>query len=152
MWSKLTDVPPRAFDGSPDDIAALDFIDYEAGHHPEGLAGAAVIWAGVLVATGALTWAIGDEQHWVLMADQVLPRALIFPYARIAELNQTIYPQYRKYQWLMDEAVMRLWMGGGFDDYTELKLLSQIDKHSQGYFDSAKHSIDEMRGRRNGSQ
>src|SRR5829696_3174810 len=67
MWAKLIDVPQRAFDGGREDIDALDFIDYETGQHPKGLAGAAVIWGGVLAATGALSWAIGDEQHFVLV-------------------------------------------------------------------------------------
>ena len=63
MWSRLKNVPERRFDGRREDIDALDFIDYEAGQHPEGLAGAAIIWGGVLASTGALSWAIDDEQH-----------------------------------------------------------------------------------------
>src|SRR4051812_28056301 len=77
MWAKLKNVPQRAFDGSREDIAALDFIDYEAGHHPEGLAGAAIIWGGVLEATGTLSWALGDGQHIVLVGDPDHPRTLI---------------------------------------------------------------------------
>ncbi|MCE9590735.1 MAG: hypothetical protein K8S99_09450 [Planctomycetes bacterium] len=128
MWAELKDVPHRPFDGSRDDIDALDFIDYEAGHHPEGLAGAAVIWGGVIVATGALSWAIGDDQHFVLVGDPHWPRALIFPYARVAELSGSSSPQYGKYQWLLEEAVLRLSMQGfGGDVEQKLRALLRIE-------------------------
>jgi hypothetical protein len=80
----------RAFAGSREDIDALDFIDYEAGSHPEGLAGAAVIWGGVLESTGVLSWAVGDEQHWVLTVNPNCRQALIVPYARVAEIQSLV--------------------------------------------------------------
>lgn len=140
MWPKLKNVPERRFDGGRDDIDALDFIDYEAGHHPEGLAGAAVIWGGVLASTGVLSWAIGDEQHWVLVGDPDYPRALIFPYARVAEINHSSGPQFGKYEWLLEEAVLRL-AYLGFGDEEEAKLRALLVIESEGFFDFAKRGI-----------
>ena len=140
MWATLKNVPERRFDGSREDIDALDFIDYEAGSHPEGLPGAALIWGGVLASTQVLSWAIGDEQHWVLVADPDWPRALIFPYARVAELDHSSGPQYGKYEWLLEEAVLRLtFLGFGEDD--EAKLRALLDVEADGFFDFAKRGI-----------
>lgn len=132
MWKELKNVPRREFDGGREDIDALDFIDYEAGRHPEGLAGAAIIWGGVLVATGALSWAIGDEQHFVLVGDPDFPRALIFPYARIAEIHHSSCPQFGKFKWLLDEVILRL-CAQGFDDEHEQKLRSLLSADHEGF-------------------
>jgi hypothetical protein len=139
----LKNVPERRFDGGREDIDALDFIDYEAGEHPEGLAGAAVIWGGVLVATGALEWAVGDEQHFVLFTDVGYPRALIFPYARVAELNHSSGPQHGKYEWLLEEAVLRL-SYLGFDQEVEEKLRALLDVEADGFFDFARRGIERL--------
>ena len=140
MWAKLKNVPHRAFDGSREDIDALDFIDYEAGNHPEGLPGVAVLWGGVLASTGVLSWAIGDEQHWVLVGDPDWPRALIFPYARVAEIKHTSGPQFGKYEWLLEEAVLRL-TNLGFGDDEEAKLRALLDIEPEGFLDCAKRGI-----------
>jgi hypothetical protein len=143
MWAKLKNVPHRTFDGSREDIDALDFIDYEAGHHPEGLAGAAVMWGGVLAATGVLSWAIGDEQHFVLLGDPNYPKALVYPYARIAEINHSSVPQFGKYEWLLEEAVLRLTCLG-FSELEEAKLRALLDVEPDGFFDFAKRGIDRL--------
>jgi hypothetical protein len=142
MWGKLKNVPERAFDGSRADIDALDFIDYESGDHPEGLAGAAVIWGGVLVGTGVLSWAVGDEQHFVLVGDPA-ERALIFPYARVAEINHSWGPQYGKYEWLLEEVVLRL-TGLGFGAEHEAKLRAVLDVDEDGFFDFVRRGIERL--------
>lgn len=79
MWAGLRNVPRRAFDGAPEDLHALSFIDYEAGEHPEGIAGAAIIWGGVLVKTGVFEWAVADDTHLVLITTFDYPRVRDFP-------------------------------------------------------------------------
>jgi hypothetical protein len=143
MWAKLRNVPRRNFDGSRDDINALDFIDYEADSHPEGLPGAAIIWGGVLAATGALSWAIGDEQHFVLVAASDYLSALIFPYARVAEIRHSSVPQFGKYEWLLEEAVLRL-CNSGFDVDIEQKLRSLLDLNEGGFISNAKRGIESL--------
>ena len=139
MWAKLKNVPPRAFDGSRDDLDALDFIDYEAGHHPQGLVGAAIIWGGVLAATGLVTWAFADEQL-VLVGDPDYPRALIFPYARLIELECSSHPQYGKYEWLFEEAVLRLSLEFGDEAIAKLRPLLHIE--AEGFMDRARSTIE----------
>jgi hypothetical protein len=108
MWGKLANVPERRFDGSREDIDALDFIDYEAGHHPDGLRGAAIILGGVLVATGALSWAIGLNGDLVLVADPVYPRVLINICPRVEEINGSSHPQDGKYECILEEIILVL--------------------------------------------
>lgn len=112
MWGKLQNVPSRAFEGGREDIDTLDFIDYEAGFHPEGDAGAAVIWGGVIVATGLLSWAVGDEKHFVLanLIEPDFDRVMIIPYTRIAEVRPSFPRGNEMFNWLLEEAVLRLCM------------------------------------------
>lgn len=140
MWAELKNVPERRFDGCRQDINALDFIDYEAGHHPEGLAGTAVIWGGVFAKTGLLSWAIGDEQHWVLVGDIDWPRALIFPYARVAEINHSAGPQFGKYEWLLEETILRL-ISLGVGEEEAAKLRALLVAESESFLDFAKGAI-----------
>ena len=106
MWVGLKQVPPRRFAGDPEDINALDFIDYEAGHHPQGLAGAAIIWGGVLAGAG-LSWAVGEGSQLFLVDTIDTPWATINPYARVAEINCSA-PQFGKYSWALEEAVLHV--------------------------------------------
>jgi hypothetical protein len=89
----------------------------------------------------------GDEQHWVLFTDVGYPRALVFPYARVVELNRSSGPQYGKYEWLLEEAVLRL-SYLGFDAEVETKLRGLLDVELDGFFDFAKRGIERLDTRR----
>jgi hypothetical protein len=145
FWAAFETLPPRRFDGCREDIDALDFIDYElGGDHPMGLEGAAVVWAGVLVAAGALEWAIGDERHFVLVAGSGLPRAMIWPYARVAELDRSSVPQFGKYDWLLEEAVLRLWgLGLPASAEAEERLFALL-RNSESFLHCARRGIPKL--------
>lgn len=127
LWATLRGayVPPCTFNGDSADIDALDWIDYEAGFHPLGLQGAAIIWGRVLVATGALQWAVGNEQHLILTSTCVYPRVMIFPYGRVVEIQNSSTPQYGKFEWILQEAVLRL-CAHDFDEEQAKKLRSLV--------------------------
>lgn len=144
MWTspRFKDLPPCPFIGTREDIDALDFIDYElGGDHPKDLAGAALLWGGVLAATGVLSWAVADEQHLVLVGDPIYPRVLILPYARVEEINQSSVPQYGKYEWLLVDVVQCL-MYSGFGPDAEEKLLALLSVDSGEFVESARRSLD----------
>lgn len=107
LWANLKNVPHRAFDGSREDIDALDFIDYEGADHPEGLAGAARIWAGVFVNSGGLQWAVDGASELFVVDHVDAPRAAIHVRARLAEIRYSL-PQYGKHYWAFEEAVLHL--------------------------------------------
>lgn len=136
MWAKYNTLPACPFDGGRGDVDALDFIDYEGLCHPEGAPGAAVMWGRVLVATGALHWAVGDEMQLVLTIDEGSPRTLIHPYARLAELDHSNYPHYGKHEWAMEEAVLRL-LGQGFSDEIDARLAALLSPDEDCFLDRA---------------
>lgn len=142
MWGALINVPPRAFDGSRDDIRALDFIDYEAGHHPHDLFGAALLWGAVLVNTGAVIWAILDEHRYILVAPDDYPRILIDPYAHVVEIDNTSGPQFGKYEWLLEEVILRLCIQG-LSEEVETKLKALLRPEVDGFLVSARQWIRE---------
>jgi hypothetical protein len=76
----------------------------------------------------------------VLVADSDYPRALVFPYARVSEINHSSGPQFGKYEWLLEEVMLRL-MSLGFSEDDETKLLALMDVEADGFFDFAKRGI-----------
>ncbi|MFT3787265.1 MAG: hypothetical protein QM770_14025 [Tepidisphaeraceae bacterium] len=110
MWSAIPGDPPhQRFDGGPADIGALEFIEWEAGHHPQGLHGAAVIWAGVIEATGVLSWCIaGDSSIALRIRDY--PELLILPEARVAETMYAASSPDLHYHYLLEKTVIELFL------------------------------------------
>jgi len=143
MWAELVNVPERRFEGDPEDIDTLNFIDYEAGDHPEGASGAAIIFGGVLVKTGLFEWAIGDETHLVLVTTTDYPRVMIYPYARMAEVEHSSWPapgNAQRFDWLLEEVALRLWVGGICDDRLG-PLLALVGRNETLYWNSAKEAL-----------
>ena len=142
MWSTLQHVPSRTFTGGPEDINTLDFLDYEAGHHPRGLSGAAIIWGGVLVHAG-MFWAVGEASELLLVDKIDSPNGIIYPYGRIVEISDSL-PQYGKYSWAFEEAVLHL-----CSLPVEAKILEQMKmllekESSEGFLVSAKTQINSL--------
>lgn len=144
MWAELRNVPEHHFDGGPDDLDALNFIDYEAGYHPQGTSGAAIIWSGVLVKTGVFKWAVGDDARLALVTTYDYPRVAIFPEARLAEIENSSWPapiNARRFQWLLEELVVRLYAGGIYGDRLR-PVLALVDRVETLYWDAAKDALD----------
>jgi hypothetical protein len=147
MWTALRHVPERNFDGGRDDLDALSFIDYEAGHHPEGAFGAAIIFGGVLVKTGVFAWAMADETWLALVTTQEYPRVTILPHARLAEIEGSSWPataNAQRFDWMLEEIVVRL-CAGGIDGVHLRPLLELIDRDETLYWDVAKEALDVLK-------
>jgi hypothetical protein len=145
MWSSLKCVPPCEFAGDRTDIEILDFIDYEINTYPLGISGAALIWGNVLaINSGILFWMIDERQQLVLMtSEDDWPRVMIDPIARVAEINNSSVPQFGKYEWLLEETVLRLW-SQGFKDDTKQRFQSLLDIEPDGFINSSKQWIDSI--------
>jgi hypothetical protein len=144
MWARLRSVPERTFDGGREDIDALNFIDYEAGEHPQGTSGAAMIWGGVLVKTGLFMWAIADDHDLVLVTTLDYPQVTIFPYARLAEIENSSWPapsNAQRFDWLLEEVVLRLCAGGISGDQLR-PVLALVDRVETLYWNAAKGALD----------
>jgi hypothetical protein len=144
MWRRLRNVPERIFDGGRQDLDTLSFIDYEAGEHPEGNFGAAIIFGEVLVKTGVFTWAIADDTHFALVTTQEYPRVMILPYARLTELEGSSWPALangQRFDWLLEEIVVRLCVGGVDNDQLRT-VLALVERGETLYWDAATKALD----------
>ena len=100
---------PCEFEGTKVDIDVLDFIGYEAGDHPNGLEGASILLGNVLVQTGALEWAAADDGSLLLVSTHdTYPRYVIWPYARVLEIENSSNPQFGKYGWVLQKTLIDL--------------------------------------------
>ncbi|WP_146568159.1 hypothetical protein [Posidoniimonas corsicana] len=146
MWSAIGPPYPCAFAGTRIDIDALDFIEYEAGHHPQGLPGAALIWGNVIAKSELLDWLISDAGELMLGSTRY-PSLLIWPMARVLELSHTSTPESGKFYWLLEEVVTKCLIQGGFAEEEDLKLLSLLGpERSQGYCESVVTLLRQHRG------
>jgi hypothetical protein len=83
-WERHGPLFPCSFEGAPDDLDALDYLDYEIGLPRSDLWGAALIWGGVLVANGPFRWILDDLGGYILgTLDD--PPVFIWPFARLSE-------------------------------------------------------------------
>jgi hypothetical protein len=145
MWSSIR--PPYAcdFTGTRTDIDALDFIEYEAGHHPRGVFGAALIWGNVIAKTELLSWLVSESGDY-LLGELEYPRVLIWPLARTIEIEHSS-PQYGKYEWLLEEAVARC-VVQGFSEEEENRLLRTLDPEvNDGFSYYVPFAIEKIRQR-----
>ena len=135
MWSSLRPPFPCEFVGTRSDIDALDFIGYEAGSHPRGPFGAALIWGNVIAKTGVLCWLVSESGDYLLGSSEY-PRLLIWPLARTIELENTGIPQHGKYEWLMEEAVTRCLAQSELSEEEQGRLLAVLDPEPECGFSS----------------
>jgi hypothetical protein len=88
-WASLARPPfPAAFDGSMDDVDALDYMNYEGIDVPGGgLEPAAVVCGEVLRRAAGLEWVISYRGDWFVASDEPLREITICPLARLHEIE-----------------------------------------------------------------
>ena len=90
------------FDGSLDDIRALDFLDYEGLPYPAcGESGAALVWGNVVASQTPFRWFFDDELGGLVLRPPEEP-FVIWPFGRVYESLRSGEPQFGKYRWLFD--------------------------------------------------
>jgi len=147
MWRSLRPPFQCQFSGQREDVDALDFVGYEAGHHPHGLHGASIVWGRVFAHTGLLRWLVGDGNQYFLGSIDY-PRLLIWPYARTLEIENTMHPQFNKYNWLMQQAVASCLAQAEFTDAEEEVLVGlAVPMEGEGFSYSMRHAIGLMENR-----
>ncbi|HEY2155374.1 MAG TPA: hypothetical protein VGH33_07075, partial [Isosphaeraceae bacterium] len=103
-WDASRPPFPCRFDGTPGDLDALSYLDYEIGYPPSGLWGAAIVWGCVLAANGPFRWHL-DAAAGLVLRTVDDPSLLIWPYARVLEMQGSATASSRKYRWLVDRVV-----------------------------------------------
>lgn len=126
MWASIRPKFPCDFTGSTRDIDALDFIVYEAGHHPNGLEGAGCILGSVITRTGVMKW-LSDRDGNLLVGRHEHDRIAFWPFARVLEVENSP-PQYGKYRWLLTQIVAEAIAIRVLDQEDELALATLVDR------------------------
>lgn len=108
-WESFTSMPElgATFTGSPGDIGALDYLEYEQLGHPiSGLKDTALVWGNVLVVQCGLQWlrsSTGD--FWIGVYNK---QGVLWPYSRLAEFIARDIPQFGKCVLLMTRVIEEL--------------------------------------------
>ncbi len=133
-WSRIRPPFPNSFGGDSKDIDALDFLDYEGIGYPAcGDEGAALIWGEVLRKAVGLRWVISYRGDYMLSSsDEDWPRMLIWPFARLFELQHRSVPQFGKYGWAMEQVVVDFIINGAAEDLKP-RLFSLVSPELEGY-------------------
>ena len=93
LWQGLPGTSaPLEFRGSPGDVNALDYLEYEGIAFPScGMEGAAMIW-GEVVGLLDFKWVVNDRGEFLLATKvEDEPQKMIFPWARVIELRYFRY-------------------------------------------------------------
>ncbi len=144
MWAEINVPFPCDFSGSKTDIEVLDFVDYEAGEHPQGARGAALLWGNVLAKTGVVAWCTDGSDLFLRANAEHYPRCLIWPYARVLEMYESQSPQHGKYEWLLQETVARVLMQGFSEAEQDVLIALTSPSPYEGYVHWGRLAIDRI--------
>ena len=125
MWASIDPKFPCDFNGDLVDIDALDFIVYEAGHHPNGVQGAGYVLGSVVTRTGVMDW-LGDPDGNLLIGRHEYDRIAFWPFARSLEIENSP-PQFGKYKRLLTQIVAEAIAIRVLDRDDELALATLVD-------------------------
>ncbi|HEX8913881.1 MAG TPA: hypothetical protein VF796_16145 [Humisphaera sp.] len=109
QWASMTRPPfSAAFDGSPADVRALDYLDYEGFPLPPcGLEGAALVCGEVLRRAAGLHWVMSHRGDWFLATEEcAVPGLAICPLARVQEIVFGWTPQFGRFAWAVARAAL----------------------------------------------
>lgn len=127
-WSKFRAMPfAPSFEGEMDDLAAINYLEYEGLGFPKGdLEMVALVWGQVLARQLGLDWVsspFGDLMLGQLSIDPVFDVAVsIWPYARVLELECGGSPQFGRFSWLTRRTIAGC-LEQGYNSDLEAKLL-----------------------------
>ena len=146
-WAARRPPYPCPFEGTREDIGALDYMDYELGFPASGLFGAALVWGNVLQRCGPFRWLISDRGDYLLGGvEHEWPRLILWPFARLFEADNSSVPQFGKYHWLTEKAVVDC-LAHGLGVEGARKLLSLLDLEQGSYADSVAAALRALPGR-----
>jgi hypothetical protein len=108
FWESMRPPFPCAFEGTLDDLHALDCLDYEGPGYPaSGLEGAALVWGNVIQHLGPFRWLRSYRGDLLLGTSDDDECFLIWPFARVFEVhNASRPPRCAKYQWLAGQVLV----------------------------------------------
>ncbi len=148
-WKSFSTLWHCTFEGTVEDIRALDYLDYEGiGYPGSGVAGAALVWGNVLEKSGPFRWLIDDcLGSLVLVPASGFSEIVIWPFGRVYEI-QNGYTQFGKYRWLLEEVVVHC-LGNSMEEDDVAMLVELINSGVEsGFVGLMEAGLGELRGRR----
>lgn len=120
-WQSFRNMPFECqFNGTKEDIAALDYLNYEGLGYPKSyIDGAALVWGNVLATQLGMKWATSYNGQMLLTHDEPGNRITIWPFARVLEAEERSLPQFGRYAWLLGQAIRDLQHFGSLSDQAE---------------------------------
>lgn len=117
-WHSFSSKPLfGGFNGTLEDVRALDYLDYEGlGYPPSGISGASLVWGNVLACHLAMSWVTDSDGHLLLRHDVPGSYITVWPYARVLEVQERSQPQFQKYAWILKGVIRDLLEYGDLPD------------------------------------
>ncbi|MDB5330221.1 MAG: hypothetical protein JWP03_1372 [Phycisphaerales bacterium] len=131
VWNQLKPPPFAApFTGEAVDIRAMDYLDYEGIDDPPcGIEGAALVWGEVLRRAADMRWVMSYRGDLMLASSD--ESMLMCPFPRVFEVKRRSIPQFGKYQWAMEQAIVELIVCDRGEELIR-RLLSRIPPDEDG--------------------
>lgn len=113
-WATFRAMPFACeFDGTLQDVQALDHMDYEGlAYPPSDINGAALVWGNVLVERAGMRWARSYRGDLLLTLPGPDGRVTVWPFARVLEAHERTFPQFGRYAWMLRQAADDLLLHG----------------------------------------
>lgn len=139
------------FDGTIEDVHAVDYMEYEGLDFPAcGLEAAAFVCGEVLRRAAGLEWVISYRDGWFVASEnEARSPVVICPLARLHELECSGVPQFGKHLWFLQEAAFECLLRCGPERETTIREL--LDDEGE-YLDYVKRTLEALwPGRSGGS-
>jgi hypothetical protein len=132
LWSQMQHPPfAAAFTGEATEIRAMDYLHYEGFADPPcDTEGAALVWGEVLRQAADMHWVMSYRGDLMLASTD--EDTVIWPFPRAFEVRRRSIPQFDKYQWAMEQAIVELILCV-VPDETKHRLFSLIPPKEDGY-------------------
>jgi hypothetical protein len=133
------------FDGSLDDIHALDHLDYVGlAYPPCGEAGAALVWGSVVASKTPFRWFFDDELGGLVLRPPGVS-LVIWPFGRVYESRRCCEPQFGKYRWLLDWVVVQCLGHPVLEPDDSLSLVRALAGQNQAPVRFMEHALKRLR-------
>ncbi len=104
LWARIKPPWPHNFDGTYEDVRAIDYLDYEGVAFPDcGIEGAALVCGEVLRRAANLQWKSDYCGDWYITSSYGIA---ICPVTRVHEFFYAGIPQFGKFLWFVSQAAL----------------------------------------------
>jgi hypothetical protein len=134
LWASIRPPWPHAFDGTVNDVRAIDYLHYEGIRFPTcGIDEAALVCGEVLRRAARLEWVCSHRGDWfVASPEDDWPAIAICPVVRVHEVQFADTPQFGRFMWFLSRAALDCLPSANTDAEVELrKLISFGEEYIQ---------------------